>query len=309
MREGWRRAALVAISTALTLVVLEVSCRQLGVESHGLNFTRASQRWMERYWHVNELGLRDPPLDEAALARTRNLVVLGDSFAAGQGIDDPDERASGLLRRDLGPEWSVVTLAKQAWSTRDEIHALEDFSWRTQVLVLWWFVNDIESAAALHDLRIEPDVRVRPRWLEGLVAHSDFANYWYWRLRPHLSADLGSTFWDFLERAFDDPEIWAAHEAELDRLREIARERNAQLIVVVTPDLAEIARSEPLTTRALAYFARHHVPTIDLATAYRDRDPMSLVVNPRDTHPNEAVHADVAARVLDVLRSQGWVKR
>jgi hypothetical protein len=306
MREGWRRAVLAIASTGITLAALEIGCERFGVESHGLNFTLASQRWMQEHWQTNELGLRDPPLDADRLARTRNLIVLGDSLAAGQGVDDPDDRASGVLRRALGPEWSVVTLASPGWSTADEIAAFDAFEWRTHVVVLWWFLNDVQSAAAGQGLRLEPDLRVRPAWLAPLVRRSYLANYWYWRIRPGFDGELGATFWRFLDRAFTDPPIWAAHEAELDRLREAARARGARLYAVVTPDLALPERSRAYAERALAYFERHGVPVIDLGAAYEGRDPRDLVVSVRDTHPNEQVHADVAARIQALLRREGW---
>jgi hypothetical protein len=304
------RAALVLLSTAVTLLVLEFGCHRFGAASDNLAFTLAGKRWFALHWKpLNRLGLRDPEIDDAALERTRRLVVLGDSVAAGQGVDDAADRASGVLRARLAPAWSVVTLAKPGWNTAQETQALRDFAWRPDVVVLWWYLNDIEGAAAAHDVRIAPDLRVEPPLLASLVEHSYLANYWYWRLRLRFGQDLLGVFDRFLAASYGDAAIWTDYEAELDALLAAVRERRAHLLVVVSPELSNVAGTARYAERVAIFFHARGVPTIDLAAAYADRDPATLVVSALDVHPNEAVHADVAQRVLAVLQNEGWVPR
>lgn len=303
-----QRVALALASTTLTLVALELGCRQFGVASDNLAFTLASKRWFEEHWRpINRFGLRDPEIDPDALARTRRLVVLGDSLAAGHGIEDADRRASGVLRARLAPEWSVVTLASPGWSTPQETEALRGFPWPPEIVVLWWYPNDIQEAAAAHGVRIAPDLRVEPPLLSLPVERSYLVNYWYWRLRLRFGKDLLGVFDRFLVASYDDPRIWADYEGELDALVAAVRDRRARLLVVVSPELSNIAGTARYGERVVSFFRSRGIPTLDLAAAYAGRDRASLVVSALDVHPNEAVHADVAARVLEALRSEGWI--
>jgi hypothetical protein len=47
---------------------------------------------------------------------------------------------------------------------------------------------------------------------------------------------------------------------------------------------------------------------IEAADVFRDVPAERLVVNARDSHPSEAVHAELAARILDLLRRNGTIR-
>jgi len=53
------------------------------------------------------------------------VLVLGDSFAAGQGIELAEERLGNRLGRAFGPGWRVVNVAKNGWCTPDAIDAFQ----------------------------------------------------------------------------------------------------------------------------------------------------------------------------------------
>jgi len=83
--------------------------------------------------------------------------------------------------------------------------------------------------------------------------------------------------------------------------------REARLVAVVFPDLADIEATARYAGAAAAFFRTRGVPTLEVAKLFRGRPAESLVVNARDSHPSEAVHAELAERTLDLLREKGWL--
>jgi hypothetical protein len=71
--------------------------------SHGNGNTYGSRIWFDRYWQVNSLGFRDgePP---SPAEQKPILAVLGDSFVAGHGVEDPADRFSDLLAAKMGDD-------------------------------------------------------------------------------------------------------------------------------------------------------------------------------------------------------------
>ena len=67
-------------------------------------FTGASLNWLARYWHENSLGYRDREWTPEDLAGKQTILVTGDSFAAGWGINDPADRFGDVLAQHLGDE-------------------------------------------------------------------------------------------------------------------------------------------------------------------------------------------------------------
>ena len=51
-------------------------------------------------------------------------------------------------------------------------------------------------------------------------------------------------------------------------------------------------------------FEAHHIPVLDVSELLRGRDPATTVVNTVDSHPNEAVHRQVAEQLYRLLNDQ-----
>jgi hypothetical protein len=96
-------------------------------------------------------------------------------------------------------------------------------------------------------------------------------------------------------------------ERQLDRmqdLRDLVRERNGRLVAVTFPFFNDPWTSYPYAAvhrkldAAWGALGVHH---LDLLETYRGHPPERLVVNPRDTHPNERAHALAAEAMLPLL--------
>uniref|UniRef100_I2PWD2 SGNH hydrolase-type esterase domain-containing protein n=1 Tax=Desulfovibrio sp. U5L TaxID=596152 RepID=I2PWD2_9BACT len=290
-------AALVTVDAVLAiLLVLELGMALFFAQSDGFNITMSSRNWFARHWHpVNSLGYRD--VEPRPKAGGEKLVlVVGDSFAAGHGIDRPEDRFGDVLGRDLGPGWRVAQASKIGWDTVDEDQALRAYPVTPDVVVLAYFVNDIYRAAEKSHFPLPFTVRFpESAAVKYLVDHFALANFAYWRLaRIGNVEDASRGFWDRLRAAYDDPVVWAAHAAELDAIVDWCRDRHIRLIALLIPSLADVAGSAPMTARVAAYFKDRGVETVDLTPVLAGRKASELVVNSVDTHANVGLNAEMA---------------
>lgn len=301
LRRGRARNAGMAGLVALDAVLAVLLCLEIGfalfhAQSDGFNITMSSRKWFERHWRpVNSLGYRDlePPADPGG---RQVVMVLGDSFAAGHGVDAVADRFSDLLSKSLGPSRLVVNVAKIGWDTSDELKALREFPLRPDVVVLAYYVNDIYGAAGRSGFELPFGVRFPPPGpVRYVVDHSALFNFVYWRLaRVGGVEDAEKSFWGRLKAAYADEAVFADHAAELRALAGYCRERGIRLVILLLPNLLDVSGSAPLTARVGEAFRALGVETLDMSPLLAGRSPGSLVVNAVDAHANVSLHAEMA---------------
>lgn len=289
--------ALVALDAAgMVLLVLEVGMALFFAQSDGFNITMSSRNWFARHWHpINSLGYRDD--EPRPMAPGEKLVlVVGDSFAAGHGIDRVADRFGNVLGRELGPGWRVANASKTGWDTVDETEALRAYPHTPDVVVLAYFVNDIYRAAGKVHFPLPFAVRFpRTALTSYLVDHFALANFVYWRLaRMGNMEGAARHFWDRLRAAYADPRVWGEHERELAALVDWCRQHHVRLIALVIPSLTDVAGTAPMTARVVDFFRAQGVELVDMTPVLTGRDPADMVVNSVDTHANVRLNAEMA---------------
>ncbi len=110
--------------------------------------TASTELWMKRFVARNRDGFRDRERGEARAPGTRRVVVIGDSFAFGQGVDRPEDRVSdrlevALSRSPLGTT-EVLNMARCYTHTLQHMDFLERaLEYRPDANVLLYVFNDI----------------------------------------------------------------------------------------------------------------------------------------------------------------------
>lgn len=91
---------------------------------------------------INEKGLRDRSHSYEREGDARRVLVLGDSFAWGYGVEE-SERFSQLLERDLGVE--VINAGVSGYSTDQELlwYQKEGIKYETDLVILVLTGNDV----------------------------------------------------------------------------------------------------------------------------------------------------------------------
>ncbi len=254
---------------------------------------RGRENWMARYWQTNTLGYRDREWTLEDWAGKQTVLVVGDSFTAGWGVENTADRFSNVLGTKLGDQWAVINLGLAGSATRSQLKNLQDYPLQNpDVVILQYFLNDIEDAAlSIGQFQEFPQ---SPEW----VRDSYLANFIF----SLNSSGFGPTYWQWEYTAYDDFGIWQIHQQELFDFADYAESMGARLIVVIFPNLQDPFNSIPYVDRVAQAFESRGVTDIlklfDDAAAW---DPQTLIVSPRDAHPSAAFHHHVGEKLYNLF--------
>lgn len=288
---------LLIFTLLFSLLIIEIGCYTFLVHSDSFSFTLANQRWFEKYWYpINQLGYRDVDYPAEKIENSHLIFVVGDSFVAGQGIKNYQDRFSNRLQAELGDDWLVLNIAQVGWSTTDELHAVTTHPDKPEILIWSYFVDDIRETAnrSREPFRFTELITSPPILLQPIVEKSYFANFFYWRWYRRYHQEPESVYWKKLQYFYEHEEIWRIHEQELTSIINYATKQNIPIIPLVFPNLIALEQSKPITTKVLKLFQTLGTQPIDMTPLLNAQPTAELVVNTMDAHPNEKVHAEVA---------------
>lgn len=286
---------MITLTTLVVIVlVIEVLLHLFLVMSDGVGVTHMFKRWQARYWHpINSLGYRDYEPSLALPDDVQRVLVVGDSFAAGQGIEAVDDVFAHRLGALLGERYAVNLVAQPGWDTDEEWEGLLAYPVQPDILILSHYLNDV---LWLPDFDAPITTLPDSVPLAILVQSLEIPNFLYWRGYFGSRADT-YLYNPFYDAAYQNPALWQQHEQLLSRFVTYANQQSARLVVIVWPMLKDVAASQANNQKVVDLFAAQGVPVVDMAALLRDRQPEQLVVNVFDAHPNAAAHA-LAAEAL-----------
>ena len=292
---------LAAVSGTLTALFALEFAFAFCVQSDAFGGSLASELWFARYWNpINSYGYRDTSIKH--FEGRSVLFVVGDSFVAGHGIRHIEDRFADRLARLLGDDWELAIIGDNSWDTSMEEDGLRRYPTKPNLVVLSYYINDIQGAAERNGFPLPRYFRPPSGILAPFVEQSFFVNWAYWRVYRH---GMGDDYWNYLSSAFANPTIWKTHAAELKSFAATVAARDARLCVVVWPQLNRIRESRAFTDRVVDLFHRSGATVVDLAVALDGRSADDLIVNALDIHPNERTDAEVAVLIADELRRSG----
>lgn len=297
---------LLILCLLLSLVLLggEIYYRYVYDTTDSFALTKTTQRWFQRHFHVNRNNFRDSlPAYELGIAPgKRRITFVGDSFTAGHGVPNVEDRFGNLVRA-ARPDWEVHVRAQNGWETGNEIDALRRLppDYGLDQVVLVYGLNDICDLI--------------PRWRQSLeriyktnqpkhvFKHSYFLNTLYFRLSASADPDVANYF-DFTLGAYEGT-VWQHQEARLRELLKVVNSRGGKLRVVTFPFLHNLENYsfEPAHHKLGWLWRSLGVPHLDLMELYRSRRAEGLVVGAHDAHPNERAHRLAAEALVPFLDS------
>lgn len=271
-------------------------------DSFGLS--RVSKRWFERHYQYNASGLRDS-LGEYTFRKgaCRRITFLGDSFTAGHGIADVEDRFVNRIRRQAG-EWEVHALAINGFDTGAELQLLQDVTangYELDQVVLVYCLNDIADMDPAWQL-------VQQRAYESdkpafFFMHSFYLNTLYYRFKASRDPDI-SDYYHFVLKAYDGP-LWERQKTRLAALRDLVAGHGGRLLVVTFPFLHQLRSGYeygPVHERLAALWHELGVPELDLLPLYIQHYRSGLVLSRYDSHPNRYAHGLASEAILAFLR-------
>jgi GDSL-like Lipase/Acylhydrolase family len=259
----------------------EIYFRYFYAESDNLG-TLAAQNWLQRYWHTNSWGFRDREWTPDDYAGKKTVVVLGDSFAAGWGIQNPADRFSDVLAAKLGDGYALMNAGVYGTATPEQLDILKKFPvQKPDVVILQYFLNDIDYARL--QLGLLPSPTSPPSWTHDTY----LGNFIFWHLISRLTSfnNQFNDWWVDEAKNYDNVGIWSVHEQELVDFINYVDSIHARLIVVIFPNLTDVVGSIAYVDRVAQVFQAHgHNDILKLFDAAAAWDQHDLVVSSRDAH-------------------------
>lgn len=252
---------------------------------------------------INTLGLRGPELAEKKNS-SRRILVIGDSFAFGWGVEQ-DETFVALLGQEL-QDTETVNAGVPGFSVVDEVDWFERYGLEQQpdlVLLAVCLANDIlDATEARRKERISNVAGAGPNkgFTSWLYKNSHLMRWAVWAPPANLRTFLGlpepwvvTLAKDMIKTNSDDPSSVLvkqgrqATEAALARLSQLSAEHDFSIAAVLIP--AEYQIQEDFWKAILPHFglspddydpeipgrffaealARHGIPTLEVAPLLR----------------------------------------
>jgi lysophospholipase L1-like esterase len=263
--------------------------------------TLVSTAWYHRHYQRNNIGVRDNlDYDFSRAPDKRRVTFVGDSFVAGLGVKDVENRFVNLIRR-LHPEWEVHAIAQPGLETSNEVEAVHNLvvsnHYQLDLVVLVYNMNDIGEVMSnwIAEYKKLLADRFRNSWL---CRNSYFINLYYLRWQVRRSAYFKNYF-DELEAAYEGP-LFEKHKLALTAMCNMTIIRGGRLVVVTFPFLHDPMRFKAAHERMNQFWQQHGVPHLDLLPVFSNLPPASITVNAHDAHPNPHAHA-LAAKAIDAF--------
>ena len=257
-------------------------------------------------YRVNELGLRGGTVapKTGGDGTRRRVLVLGDSYAFGLGVNEEDSLPKQLekLLRERGMEVEVVNAGVPAYQTGQELAWLErsGFALGPDLVVRLYYPNDnVEAALAyapsLNSLYVD-ELPLPHSWKPAL------SRSYLYSVVAKLDANRRLKNGDFEARGERN---WPVTVERLRALAAVCRERSVAFLFAPLPELSiskqlrdddsEVAQDH---ARVLALARAEQWPVVDLRDGLLARvnmiEKFFLAISPLDNHLNAAGYRVVA---------------
>ena len=255
-------------------------------------FSYQGFNWMQYNWHPrNEAGYRDGSLEIWKNNQVIKILILGDSFTAGNGIENIEHRYDKVLERILNntsqgeEQYSVRIAADQGWGLKREVMAFKEFPIKPNVVIYQALDNDLEEIAELEQnsdwVRLKEEISHYP-----VLGKAYFSISFVCGALPFLwiNPDLAKTYHGLMS----ENSLMTLYTLELHKLKTYCDSNHSRLIVFDVSLFTQ--ESEIFSKRLREYCDKNKIEYNDILDIIRLYPMKDLRVNILDSHPNEKAH-------------------
>jgi len=282
--------------------------------SFGTGYPLADQNWVRKHWNpINKQGYRAPELNARLFDNKKNVLVVGSSYTAGDGIDEPEQRFTNKLDAKLPDGFAVHNLGLCGSEALDAYKRLTEYEIEPDVIILAHTIKSIKalidpSKAKIPSYRLDEEINP----LAGfLVKNSYIINYAFWKFYApeHLKIRYLSNLDTHPISLYLDREKLKRHLNNLNKFVNYCEHRSIPLIVVSFPSLTEhMERTVKVVTNPIEhYFFELDVTTVSVFDLVRDLSVEERTVNSTDAHPSIEVHSRIADELFAILEGKGLI--
>jgi len=261
---------------------------------------------------TNSHGFRGAEFPLKPAPGTIRILMLGDSFTVGQGVEDDETYPAcveAILNEEAGPtRYEVINAGVSGTNTADHLERLNSngLKFEPDLVTVQFYVNDLDPPSedvSWIETRIE-DVLYLPSRRSYAVF---FLKY---RFESAMSAALddpgagpgGGRAREAVEIDTSGPG-WRVFQDAVRGIAGVARERGIPAVLIVYPRPGiPPAEQEPVHDAVARVSRSAGIPVIDLIRAFESLPPEKQFVSEIDHHPSAAVHRLAARRIVEELR-------
>lgn len=268
-------------------------------------FSLSRLNWIGYYWTpTNELGYRDIELETEGVKDKKIIICLGDSYTAGLGINNAEDRYSNLLSKKLPDDYKVFNLGVPAANTQDEFENLKNFPVKPDIIVLQHCQNDLDDLLADKRLQYQSESSIQLA-LQKFIYFSYFINYVHSVISPPVSDSTYERYGEYLENIYGDETIMNKLYVVFDEIVSYCDGNNIKLVVVLYPLLGMNDKyydySYIYTNPIENYFNNKNIAVLNITPLLKKIPVSQRVVSASDYHPNELVNEIIAENLLPIV--------
>ncbi|MDE0734315.1 MAG: SGNH/GDSL hydrolase family protein [Pirellulaceae bacterium] len=288
---------------SLVMATGEIYYRFIYDETDSFALTNSTNRWILRHYKYNSSNYRDNQdyTEKCPSGKTR-ITFIGDSFTAGHGVRDVNQRFANMIRQQH-PDFDVQVLANNGWDTGHQLEMLTKLGdTDLQYVVLVYCLNDLSDIVPEYRQILDRIYAEEPGYL---VYNSYFLNTLYYRWIAFADPDV-KNFYQFTKKSYEN-EIWQKQQQRLAAMQTLVQEQGGKLLVVTFPFIHALGKDyvyRDVHQQLDKHWQTLNVPHLDLYDTYKEYAPEQLRVNQYDAHPNEGAHAMAASAISKFLVSQ-----
>ena len=312
-----KKIVLVFSSIVIMFVIGEALARAVYVKPWYLRLTEEQAiHNLKSKQKINAFGLRDQEYPSLKSPNCKRVLVLGDSFAQGAGVDDVSAIFPEILERQLNAEFfrqgeKIEILNGGLGGTLTDcwvklLLQVKD-SFKPDVILIVFFLRDGTKTSSMGSFfgPIREEIKSRDK-CSFLYQHVCLFRLIQERLdRLYLSKKYSIVLHDSYFGNAGQIKEWENAKNNILKIREIAKEIQAEVALIVFPVLVELNRGYPfkdICECIIKFGADHHIPTHSLLPAFMGKSGPDLWVSSYDQHPNEKGHLIAANSILPFLR-------
>ncbi|MHC4945873.1 MAG: GDSL-type esterase/lipase family protein, partial [Planctomycetota bacterium] len=248
--------------------------------------------------HFNSLGLKDDEFELEPPEGIFRIVVLGDSFAYGQGVPNektfPDQMEKLLNARGHDLNYETINTAKPGMNTKEELDYLNEEGWsfHPDLIVLQFYANDVSVIATATEKKTNPILQLifrRPferSYFIFFLRHT-FDRFMYSLVRRTNEEAPPDYFWGLYRHIETNMPAWTQCRDAFTEIVRVCKERSVPIVAVLLPHPGEDHGSIPLIHEVV----RNHCQAIGLPVLDLQEDVKTLplerqIVLPFDHHPS-----------------------
>jgi hypothetical protein len=297
------------LSTLSFIAIIE-TCFMFVSLSHGGGEAYSGKIWGKKYWNpINNLGYRD----EQPNKNENTVFFIGDSFTAGWGVKDIQDRFGETAAMELnkkGKKINEINLGRYGADTRLEYHLFEKFISKTGIkpdqVVLQFFVNDVDKFIPKNKKCVSiPDSK--PRWKNILIEGSYLVNYIN-SLYPSNNSNLKTLkeceYTEQLKYVFNTDSIWNKEEYQLNKFKNFSTKNKIPLTIIFFPFMEDlkVAKELNIENRITTYCKQNKIKLLNV-TKLLDKVPREKrQVSVTDSHASAEVHKIVGKKLATIIK-------